>query len=86
MPTTTVPAKLQPSQDDLYGRIVAAIIAARKDAGLSQTVLAGRLGRPQSFVSKYEHRERTLDVAEFVEIATAIGVDSVELLSDALRN
>jgi hypothetical protein len=46
--------------------------------------LAERLRRPQSFISKYENRERTLDVAEFVEIATAIGTDPVALLDAVL--
>ena len=52
---------------------------------MSQTVLAERLGRPQSFVSKYEHHERLLDVAEFVEIAQAIGSDPIVLLDNVLN-
>jgi hypothetical protein len=35
----------------------------------------GRLGRPQSFVSKYENGERQIDVAEFIEILSALGAD-----------
>ena len=42
------------------------MIAARKAAGLTQHALARRLGRPQSFVAKYEGGERRLDVVEFV--------------------
>jgi transcriptional regulator with XRE-family HTH domain len=73
------------SRDDLYGRIVRALVAARSNAKISQTVLAERLGRPQSFVSKYEHQERLLDVAEFVEIAQAIGSDPIALLDNVLN-
>jgi len=37
---------------------------ARKDAGLTQRDVAGRLGRSQSFVAKAETGERRLDVVE----------------------
>jgi len=53
---------------------------ARKKAGLTQQALAKRLGRPQSFVAKYEGGERRLDVIEFVTVTRAIGTDPVLLL------
>ena len=53
---------------------------ARKKAGLTQQALAKRLGRPQSFVAKYEGGERRLDVIEFIAVARAIGADPVLLL------
>jgi transcriptional regulator with XRE-family HTH domain len=37
---------------------------ARRDAGLTQVDVAGRLGRSQSFVTKVETGERRLDVVE----------------------
>jgi transcriptional regulator with XRE-family HTH domain len=49
--------------------------AARAKAGLTQQVLADRLGRPQSFVAKYERGERRLDVIEFLEVAEALSAD-----------
>ncbi|MCS0501922.1 helix-turn-helix domain-containing protein [Ancylobacter mangrovi] len=63
-----------------YQAIIARLIRARKDAGVSQTELAERLGQRQTFVSKYELDERRLDVAEFIEISRAIGADLFELL------
>lgn len=51
------------------------LIAARKAAGLSQEMLAQRIGRPQSFVAKVERGERTLDAVEFVAIARMLGLD-----------
>jgi transcriptional regulator with XRE-family HTH domain len=51
------------------------LIAARKKAGLTQAQVAERLGRPQSFVAKYEGGERRLDVVEFIYVAAALGVD-----------
>ena len=44
----------------------AAMIAARKRAGLTQEALASHLKKPQSFVAKYEGGERRLDVIEFL--------------------
>lgn len=60
----------------------ALMVAARKQAGLTQHELARRLKRPQSFVAKYEGGERRMDVVEFVAIARAIGADPVKLLRD----
>lgn len=62
------------------------MISARIKAGLTQTKLAEELGRPQSFVAKYENGERRIDVLEFVAIAQAIGADPVALLGDLLRH
>ena len=52
---------------------------------MTQQELALQLGKPQSFVSKYERRERRLDVPEFLEIARAIGVSATTLLSKIER-
>lgn len=46
----------------------------REKAGVRQVELAERLGRPQSFVSKYESGERRLDLIELRHIALALGV------------
>ncbi len=45
----------------------------RAEAGLTQTELARRLGRPQSYVSKYEAGERRLDFLEVREVCSALG-------------
>jgi transcriptional regulator with XRE-family HTH domain len=52
----------------------------RKAAGLTQTVVAERLGKPPSFVAKYEGGDRRLDVLEFLDVAAAIGFDPCRLL------
>jgi transcriptional regulator with XRE-family HTH domain len=49
--------------------------ARRNAAGLTQTVVAKRLGKPPSYVAKYEGGDRRLDVLEFLDIAAAIGFD-----------
>jgi len=56
------------------------LLAARKSAGLTQIDLGKQLSRPQSFVSKFERGERRLDVVEFLEIASVLGVDRNEFL------
>ncbi|WP_104491553.1 helix-turn-helix domain-containing protein [Paracoccus denitrificans] len=66
--------------------LMAALKQARLDAGLTQTELAERLKRPQSFVAKYENGERRVEVVELVEIATAMGSDPrdiVQIVRDA---
>jgi transcriptional regulator with XRE-family HTH domain len=70
---------------EFYDRVVEQLVYARKDAHITQTALAEMLGRPQSFVAKYESGERRLDVAEFIGIARAIGADPYKLLRVAER-
>ena len=52
-----------------------ALVAQRGNAGLSQAQLAARLGKPASFVGKYELGERRLDVIEFMVILRELDVD-----------
>lgn len=66
-----------------YRAFVELLIAARKRAGLTQQQLAYRLGKPQSFVAKYERGERRLDVVELVAITRAAGADPHAII-DAL--
>lgn len=65
--------------------LMAALKQARLDAGLTQTELAERLKRPQSFVAKYENGERRIEVVEFVQIVNAIGCDGHSVLGDVVR-
>jgi len=61
------------------------LVEARRDAGLTQVALAKKLGRPQSFVSKFERGERRLDVIEFVEVARALSLNTARILSELER-
>ena len=61
------------------------LIKLRKSKNLTQADLALKLGRPQSFVAKYEGGERRLDVVEFVDVAHALEVDPSALLSDVIQ-
>lgn len=59
----------------------------RLQAGLKQVDLASRLDLPQSFVSKYEAGERSLDILELREICHALNLpflDFTKLLEDRI--
>ena len=58
-------------------RLIDRLVAARKAAGLTQVVLAGKLAKPQHFVSRYEVGDRRLDIVEYVYVARALDVDPV---------
>ena len=60
--------------------LCALLVAARRKAGLKQDDVAEKLGRPQSYVAKYEGGERRIDVVEFLDIARALGSDPMHLL------
>lgn len=66
---------------DAYTAFVQALIAARKDAGLTQAEVARRVGREQPFVSLVERGVRRLDVIEFYAFARALGADPGALYS-----
>lgn len=63
-----------------YEVLLQALIEGRRAAGLRQVDLAERLGKPQSFISKFENGERRLDVVEFLVIAKNIGLDPHALI------
>jgi transcriptional regulator with XRE-family HTH domain len=65
-----------------YARLIATLVAVRHAASVRQQALAKKLGRPQSFIAKYEGGERRIDVVEFIAIARALGADPVKLFRD----
>tara|TARA_R110002072_G_scaffold18767_3_gene69874 strand:+ start:2238 stop:2471 length:234 start_codon:yes stop_codon:yes gene_type:complete len=62
------------TRSEEYRRLQAWLRNARQDTGLTQFELAEKLGRPQSFVAKIESGERRVDIFEFIEICSALGV------------
>jgi transcriptional regulator with XRE-family HTH domain len=66
-------------------RLQALLAEVRKARKLTQSDVAERLDRPQSFVAKYEGGERRLDLVEFVEVAEALETDPCALLSNLLN-
>jgi transcriptional regulator with XRE-family HTH domain len=65
-----------------YRRLCEWLIEARRTRGISQAQLADVLGRPQSFISKYERGERRLDFVELLEIAAVLRVDACDLVRE----
>ncbi len=72
-------------RNDGHKRFRELLTEARKNAGMTQAELSKRLGRPQSFVSKYERGERRLDVIEFAEVSRALGIDPLRFLAKLYR-
>jgi transcriptional regulator with XRE-family HTH domain len=73
-----VPRGLQPNP---YSELRQLLAQARSEAALTQSQVADRLKRPQSFVSKYENGERQLDVIEFMDVCKALGVSPAALIN-----
>lgn len=68
-----------------HKRLVEAIVAARKKAGIRQVPLAKKLKRSQTWIARIESGERRIDVVEFLDLAEAIGFDAPKLLEQLLK-
>jgi transcriptional regulator with XRE-family HTH domain len=66
-----------PKELTMAERLRVLLISLRSEARLRQSDLAERLGKPQSFVSKYENGERRLDLAEVYSICKALNISFV---------
>lgn len=69
-----------------YTRLIAMLVAVRKKADVRQQALAKELGKPQSFVAKYEGGERRIDLIEFIAIARALNADPVGLFREFVKS
>lgn len=76
------PAALKSLRSPAHVHLLKLLVAARDKAGLTQQQLADRLGKPQSFISKYEGGERRIDVIEFIAIADALQIDAGRAIKD----
>lgn len=66
--------------DPRYRELIDLLTKLREAAAVTQTELALRLGKPQSYVAKVENLDRRLDMVELTDWARAIGVDGGTLL------
>ena len=55
-------------------KLKALLRKTRNEKGLRQSELAARLGRSQSFISKYESGELCLDILELRTVCQAMGI------------
>jgi len=65
-----------------YNALMVKLVELRKQSGMTQSQLAEKLGKPQSFIAKYEGGERRLDVIEFVDLVTALGGEAGIMVDD----
>lgn len=65
---------------DAYLTLLRELVRCRGEVGLSQADLAARLGKPPSFVAKFELGERRLDVIELLVILREFEIDPSKLL------
>ena len=65
----------------LQRKLAEVLTEARKQAGISQQVLAKRLSKPQPFVSRYEIGQKRVEVVELLEICDALGVNASDILT-----
>ena len=57
----------------------------RMSEGLKQSDLALLLGKPQSYISKYETAERRLDIFELITICRGLKKDPCLILEDIVK-
>lgn len=65
-----------------YGILRARLVELREAKGLTQMDIALQLGKPQSYVSKYERGERRLDIVELIAVTKVLGVDPAQLCTE----
>lgn len=63
------------THDGQYRTFTRLLRDLRVQAGVTQDVLAKRLGNTQTFISKVERGERRLDLVEFCEVCEALDID-----------
>jgi transcriptional regulator with XRE-family HTH domain len=64
-----------------YQALIDIVVAARREAGVSQRRLAAMLGKSASHVSMIERGQRRLDTLEFYQIAVSLNLRPSTLLA-----
>lgn len=71
--------------DPRYIAMISKLKAARENRGLSQAYLSERLGRPQSYISKIENRERRIDLIETLDLCKVLGIRIEDLIDPEMK-
>ena len=69
----------------IYKKVPAFIRSLREHAKVTQAELGRRLGTSQVFIARCESGSRRVDVAEFMEIARALGRNPVEVFAELVK-
>jgi transcriptional regulator with XRE-family HTH domain len=64
-----------------YKALIGLLVARREAAGMTQSDLAARLGKSQSFVSRLENGQRRITVVEFMTLAKILRFDPYKVIS-----
>ncbi len=71
---------------DTYNLFCMLLVDAREKKGLTQADVAAKLGKPQSYVSKYERGERRLDIVEFLEVMRVLDIEPCKIIKELEKN
>lgn len=74
-----LPTMVKATSHPAYETVRLMLVEGRKRLRLTQAQVAEKLGRPQSYVSKYESGERRLDIVEVMQVAKVIKIDIGQL-------
>jgi transcriptional regulator with XRE-family HTH domain len=64
-----------------YKALIGLLVARRQAAGMTQSDLAARLGKSQSFVARLESGQRRISVVEFMMLAKILRFDPYKVIS-----
>ena len=73
-------------QDIRYEKLQSLLRELRKSQNTRQQELAEKLGRPQSYVSKYEGGDRNIDLIELIDIAKSLDLEPAKAISDLVKD
>ena len=71
----------KPRTSKRYKTLVGLLVARRKAAGMTQSDLAARLEKSQSFVARLESGQRRITIVEFMTLAKILRFDPYKLIS-----
>lgn len=61
-------------EDPRYLKLIELLKAHRISSGLTQEQVAAAISKPQSYIAKFEGRERRLDIIEFMDLCQALNL------------
>jgi transcriptional regulator with XRE-family HTH domain len=64
-----------------YKALIDVLVVRRQAAGMTQSDLAARLGKSQSFVARLESGQRRITVVEFMTLAKVLLFDPYKVIS-----